>query len=285
MSKIIPKTIPKTIHYCWFGNNPLSEMAVKCIESWKKYLPDYEIKEWNESNFDVDCCDYVREAYKAQKWAFVSDYARFWILYQYGGIYFDTDVELIKPIDDLIEKGSFMGCEPTNSPKDTYMGDIKSEKVVNAGLGLAAAPGLALYREILDDYEQDHFIMPEKGGPKTVVTRTTEHLVNHGLSNAKTIQCIDGIYIYPPEYFCPLNFYTGCLEITSNTRSIHLYTASWHNDVEKVIDSIKRYYAVRGKGGCWIESVLTLPLRMWNKLNRLGIVGTIRFILKKLRRE
>ena len=107
--------IPKIIHYCWFGGNPLPELAIKCIESWKKYLPDYEIKEWNESNFDINCCAYVREAYEAKKWAFVSDYARFWILYQHGGLYFDTDVELIKSIDDLIVKGAFMGCEPWNA--------------------------------------------------------------------------------------------------------------------------------------------------------------------------
>ena len=89
-------SIPKVIHYCWFGGNPLPEMALKCIESWKKFLPDYEIKEWNEKNFDLNICEYVKEAYQAKKWAFVSDYARFWILYHEGGVYFDTDVEVIK---------------------------------------------------------------------------------------------------------------------------------------------------------------------------------------------
>ena len=103
--------IPKIIHYCWFGRNPLPELAQKCIASWKKYLPDYEIKEWNEDNFDVNIIPYTAEAYAAKKYAFVSDYARFWILYKYGGIYFDTDVEVIRPIDDIIAKGNFMGCE------------------------------------------------------------------------------------------------------------------------------------------------------------------------------
>ena len=107
------KVIPKIIHYCWFGGNELSELAKKCISSWRKYCPDYEIIEWNESNFDINLCQYVREAYKEKKWAFVSDYARFWILYNFGGIYMDTDVELIKSIDDLVEYGSYMGCEPT----------------------------------------------------------------------------------------------------------------------------------------------------------------------------
>ena len=108
--------IPKIIHYCWFGRNPLPESAQKCIASWKKFLPDYEIKEWNEDNFDVNIIPYTKEAYEAKKYAFVSDYARFWILYKYGGLYFDTDVEVIKPMDDIIERGPFMGIEvPANN--------------------------------------------------------------------------------------------------------------------------------------------------------------------------
>ena len=95
--------IPKIIHYCWFGGNPLPESALKCIASWRKFLPDYEIKEWNENNFPIEKCPlYAKQAYQSKKWAFVSDYARFKILYDYGGLYFDTDVELIKPIDDII---------------------------------------------------------------------------------------------------------------------------------------------------------------------------------------
>ena len=103
--------IPKLIHYCWFGRNPLPKSAIKCIESWKKFLPDYEIKEWNENNFDVNIIPYTKEAYECKKYAFVSDYARFWILYKYGGLYFDTDVEVIKSMDDIIERGPFMGIE------------------------------------------------------------------------------------------------------------------------------------------------------------------------------
>lgn len=103
--------IPRTIHYCWFGRTPLPDKAKICIESWKKFMPDYEIKEWNEDNFDVNIIKYTAEAYKLKKYAFVSDYARFWILYHYGGVYFDVDVELIKPIDDILARGAFMGCE------------------------------------------------------------------------------------------------------------------------------------------------------------------------------
>ena len=102
--------IPKKIHYCWFGRGPLPDLAKKCIASWRKYLPEYEIKEWNEDNFDVHCIPYCSEAYDAGKYAFVSDYARFKILYEYGGLYFDTDVEVIKAMDDIISRGPFMGC-------------------------------------------------------------------------------------------------------------------------------------------------------------------------------
>ena len=104
MAEIDKKPIPKIIHYCWFGGKPLNKLGEKCLKSWKKFFPDYEIIEWNESNFDVNCCQYVKEAYEAKKWAFVSDYARFKILYEQGGIYFDTDVEVIRPFDAILKE-------------------------------------------------------------------------------------------------------------------------------------------------------------------------------------
>ena len=132
--------IPKVIHYCWFGRNPLPESAIRCINSWKKFFPDYEIKEWNEDNFDVNIIPYTSEAYEAKKYAFVSDYARMWILYHYGGLYFDTDVEVIKNMDDIVAKGSFMGIEVEYSE-----GSIMS---VNPGLGLGVIPHHRIYKEI-----------------------------------------------------------------------------------------------------------------------------------------
>ena len=111
--------IPKIIHYCWFGRNPLPPLALECIASWRKFLPDYEIKEWNEDNFDVNSIPYTAEAYRQKKYAYVSDYARFCILYQYGGIYFDTDVEVIKPLNDIIAKGNFMGFEQDPDGENT----------------------------------------------------------------------------------------------------------------------------------------------------------------------
>ena len=120
---------PQIIHYCWFGRNPLPDLALKCIASWRKYLPDYEIKEWNEDNFDVNIIPYTAEAYKAKKYAFVSDYARFYILYKYGGLYFDTDVEVIRPISDILNNGAFMGCECDGMSKSSPI-------TVAPGLGL-----------------------------------------------------------------------------------------------------------------------------------------------------
>lgn len=226
--------IPKKIHYCWFGGNPLPELAQKCIASWEKFCPDYEIIEWNESNFDVTCYDYVREAYEAKKWAFVSDYARFKILYEHGGLYFDTDVEVIKPLDDIVSKGGFMGREK------------ESALSVAPGLGLGVNPGLALYKELLDAYHSRHFI--NKDGSynlKTIVDYTTEILLKHGLKNVNEIQFVAGTYIYPKEYFCPMDYTSGELEITDNTYSIHHYSASWHSEREKYAFVLQRKFNKR----------------------------------------
>lgn len=217
--------IPKKIHYCWFGGNPLPESAKKYIETWKKYCPDYEIIEWNESNFDVNQNQYCKEAYEAKKWAFVSDYARFWILYKYGGIYFDTDVEVIKPLNEIIDKGPFMGCERDGNNKSRARAIA-----VAPGLGIGGNSGLDLYKEILDLYENLHF--KNKDGSlnlKTVVQYTTEILVKHGLKNINHTQYCAGVYIYPREYFCPKNIETGTLEITKNSYTIHHFEGTWVN--------------------------------------------------------
>lgn len=262
--------IPKIIHYCWFGGNPLPELAVKCIESWKKYCPDYEIKEWNESNFDINCCNYVKEAYQAKKWAFVSDYARFWILYNYGGLYFDTDVEIIKPIDEIVEKGAFMGVE--NDLND-----------VAPGLGLAANPGLGLYKEMLDFYKTRHFIKEDGSNDiTTVVEYTTSMLKKYGLKQKAEIQCIENIYIYPKEYFCPIDEATGIMNITDNTYSIHHYAATWRSESQKkrhkLAQKFRRYFD--GKVGNWI--VNSLLWKVGVDIHRYGIKGTIkRFNTKK----
>ena len=212
--------IPKVIHYCWFGRNPLPESAKKCIDSWRKFFPEYEIKEWNEDNFDVNIIPYTAEAYKARKYAFVSDYARFWILYHYGGLYFDTDVEIIKPMNDIIERGGFMGIEEDGRDEEFPL--------IAPGLGLAVEAKHPIYKSLLDYYSTLHFI-DEKGKPQltTIVRHNTKILIESGLKPTNVLQEIEGIWIYPKDYFNPLNDLTGKLEKTANTRSIHWYMRSW----------------------------------------------------------
>ena len=134
--------IPKIIHYCWFGGNPLPELAKKCIASWKLYCPDYEIKEWNESNFDLNYCDYVREAYDSKNWAFVSDVARLYALVTEGGIYMDTDVEVIKPLDNLLKYHAVSGFE--------------TETTIPTGL-IAGEKENPMLKELLYEYKNIHF--------------------------------------------------------------------------------------------------------------------------------
>lgn len=214
--------IPKKIHYCWFGGQPLNKLGKKCLKSWKKYFPDYEIIEWNENNFDVKSCQYVKEAYDAKKWAFVSDYARYKILYEEGGLYFDTDVEVIKSFDNILKNGGFMGSENPNVTTSTIQ--------VNPGLGCAIEKGNEFYKEVLQDYEKSSFLN-EDGSLNlyTIVNRTTDHLKNHGLQNSMDVQKICGFTVYPAEYFCPINMETGKMEKTKNTYSIHRYAASWES--------------------------------------------------------
>lgn len=237
--------IPKIIHYCWFGGNPLPKSAKKCIRSWEKFFPDFEIKEWNEQNFNVNCIRYTKEAYERKKYAFVSDYARFYILYQFGGLYFDTDVEVIKPMDDLIAKGAFMGIE-----KD-------ADKVgVAAGLGLAAEPNMAIYKKIIDHYKQESFVN-EKGeqNPGTVVKHITDLLVQHNFILKDEIQHVANIWIYPNEYFNPLEDATGKLNITSNTRSIHWYSKTW----------VDNYGPIRIWTTRWIHRIFGINSLNWLK--------------------
>lgn len=216
--------IPKKIHYCWFGRNPLPESAQKCIASWRKYMPDYEIIEWNEDNFDINSIPYTSQAYEAKKYAFVSDYARFKILYEHGGLYFDTDVEVIRTLNDIVDNGPFMGFEINPNPKTDYLGDVAP------GLGLGATCCLDLYKEFLDAYSTLIFLNEDGSlNLKTVVKYITEILQRHGLRSVNGIQCVDGIYIYPSDYFNPLDDNTGKLCITKNTRSIHWYSKTWLN--------------------------------------------------------
>ena len=227
--------IPKVIHYIWFGGNPLPPLAEQCIASWKRYMPDYEIKRWNEDNFDVHACDYTSEAYEHGKWAFVSDYARFQILYDEGGVYLDTDVELIKPLNDILAEGPYMGFETDPAPGGQSSVAPGLGLAANPGLGLAANPGLGLLKTVIDSYQGDHFVKP--GGiydQTTIVVRTTNILRDMGMREEPGIQEVAGVRLYPKEYFCPQDFITGETRFTENTHSIHHYDASWAGPVTRL---------------------------------------------------
>ena len=211
--------IPKIIHYCWFGKNPLPEMAQKCIASWKKYCPDYEIVEWNEDNFDVNSCAYAAEAYACKKWAFVSDVARLYALVTQGGIYMDTDVEVLKPLDDILNYQALSGFE--------------AEDRIPTGL-MACEKGNPFFSELLSEYDTARFIKPDGEMDLTTnVTRITDACLKHGLVLNNTLQTVHGFTLFPKDYFCPKDFETKIMEITENTYTIHHFDGSWLPEEER----------------------------------------------------
>lgn len=221
--------IPKIIHYCWFGKNPLPESALKCIESWRRFFPDYEIKEWNESNFDVNVVPYTSEAYSIGKYAFVSDYARMWVLYHYGGVYFDTDVEVIRSFDDILEYGrGFMGFE--------------TQEFVAPGLGMALPKNSIIAIEVMDEFGRTRFLNEDGTfNPNGIVPITTSVLKTHGLMLNGKLQNMEGITIYPIEWFNPFDDATGRLRKTENTHSIHWYTKTWMKRQSKFRITLARF--------------------------------------------
>lgn len=224
--------IPKIIHYCWFGGNPKPKLAKKCIRSWKKYCKDYQIIEWNESNIDFSAFpSYVREAYEAKVWGFVPDYIRLWLVYTYGGIYLDTDVEIIRPIDSLLENEAFAGFE---TPSD----------VVALGLGFGAEPGNFVLKKLMDSYENLHFVNQD-GTLNKIPAPTLNAAVFRelGLKEDDTNQAVGNMTIYSSEYFCPLTFSTREINKTENTYTIHWFTASWFDEKKKLEykHQIKKY--------------------------------------------
>ena len=212
--------IPKAIHYCWFGGNPLPPLALKCIDSWKKFCPNYEIKEWNENNFDININTYVKEAYKAKKWAFVSDYARLWALVNFGGIYMDTDCELIKPIDRFLHLEAVSGFESDQGIPTAIMGCKK---------------GHPLFVELLERYTNRRFIKEDGSLDLTTnVSDITAACLAHGLVLNGYKQTICGFTIFPREFFCPMDWQTHKMAAhTENTHAIHHFDASWKNPETK----------------------------------------------------
>lgn len=212
--------IPKIIHYCWFGDNPLPDIASKCIESWKKYCPDYKIIRWDESNFDVNENQYVSEAILSKKWAFATDYVRLKVVHEYGGIYLDIDVELLKPLDDLLMYSGFMGFE--------------SKKNIATGLGFGASKHNRLVYEVMNDYKDLSFIS-EDGSLDLMPCpeRNSKILNKHGLILNNSKQIIDDVLFLPMDYFNPTDYESMRLSISENTYSIHHYNGSWVSEEQR----------------------------------------------------
>lgn len=219
--------IPKIIHYCWFGKGEMPPLAQKCILSWNKYLGDYKLILWDENSFDIDSVQYVREAYKSKKYAFVTDYVRLHALYHYGGIYMDTDVEVLKPLDQFLCYPAFSGFE--------------DEKSIPTGI-MASEKGGEWVKTQLDYYKNKSFIKLDGSLDLTTnVATITNLMVAEGfILNNKTQNFKDIITIFPKDYFCPKSYSTGELELTSNTHTIHHFAGSWVPRASKLKAKIKR---------------------------------------------
>lgn len=207
--------IPKVIHYCWFGLGEMPQLAEDCIASWHKYMPDWEYKLWNEDNFDVQSVPYVKEAYESRKFAFVTDYVRLWALYSEGGVYMDTDVEILKPLDELLQLDAFTGYEGSK-----YRPPV-------TGLMASIAQG-EWVKEQLDAYNGVHFIKEDGDMDLTTNTvRISAIMRANGFVQDGKYQVYKGMHIFPADYFCPRQT-TGEFLLTENTYCDHHFLGSWN---------------------------------------------------------
>lgn len=243
--------IPKKIHWCWFGRGEKPALVKRCVESWEKYCPDYEIIEWNEDNFDVNCNAFVKEAYEQKKYAFVSDFARVKVLYEQGGIYMDTDMEVIKPLDEnLLEQRGFLGFE--------------SETSVAAGI-IASEREMSLFGSLLSYYKNRTFIN-EDGTLYNIANPVilTNELLKMGLKLDNRFQQVGDFKIYPSDYFYPLDNSTGKLTKTEHSYSIHWYAASWVDEVDnKKAKRMRFMFRIFGKKN--IQRLSRVKHKIWRK--------------------
>lgn len=248
--------IPKIIHYCWFGRNEKSGMIRTCIESWKKYMPDYQIMEWNEDNFDVNVCKYTREAYEKKKWAFVSDYVRLYALHLQGGIYFDTDVEVLKSLDPFLSDQAFTGYEVNDCP-------------VTAVLG--AEKGNELIRDLLAYYSDKSFI--NEDGSLNTLTNTIivgSMLKKYGWAPDGKKKTVRGLVIYPQIFFCPNNISRIWNKPSPKSFTIHHFDSSWtarEVDENTFMGRIKRYVigTMRNRIGSYKYAELSRRVKFFRK--------------------
>jgi mannosyltransferase OCH1-like enzyme len=256
--------IPKIIHYCWFGGNPLPELAQKCIASWREHCPDYELKLWDETNFDVNTVPFTAQVARAKKWGFIVDYIRAYVVYLYGGIYLDTDVEILKPFDEsMLRHECFSGFE--------------SKKYIAPGLIFAGEKGCRIAKELMDFYASYNFIYdPTKLKSIASPVIFTDILLKYGLKQNDTYQELGIFTAYPATYFCPISLKTRKLTITNNTYSIHHYDGSWLPDDVKAYNRIKK--TLEKKYGKIIGWAMVFPCYICMLIKNYGV----RMIFKKI---
>lgn len=229
--------IPKIIHYCWFGGKTLPSDVMKCIETWKKYCPDYEIKRWDESNFDVNSHPFMRAAYEAKAWAFVSDYARLKVVYDNGGIYLDTDVELLKNLDFLLENQCYIGIQ-------------QPESLCNTGLGFGAEKQNLIVGEMMKCYDSISFSNQEKN-TFACPWLNDKVIRSFGTVDNNEVTCLESVTVYPSRFFDPISTGNTKNLLCNETISIHHYAATWTSTGTRIKRKIirafgeKRYYKLK----------------------------------------
>lgn len=237
--------IPKKIHYCWFGRGEKPELAERCIASWKKYCPDYEIIEWNEDNFDINSNLYVKEAYENKKYAFVTDYVRLLVTYTHGGIYMDTDVEVIKSLDDYLHHEGVSGFE--------------NDSQIPTGL-MACREGFPLFGELLHFYDNVSFV--NKDGSLNLTTNVetiTNMMIKHGFIPNGQYQEVEGFALYPRNVFCPEHSKLTDKNYMKDTATIHFFSGSWKSE------------KTRKRESTWWWRHIIIPLsRMSGMLEKIG---------------
>ncbi|WP_289197957.1 glycosyltransferase [Bacteroides acidifaciens] len=243
--------IPKIVHYCWFGKGQKPDSVETYIASWRKYLPDYEIKEWNEDNFNIATNIYVKEAYESRKFAFVTDYVRLYALYTEGGVYMDTDVEVTASYNKFLHHHAFSGFETDGN--------------VPTGM-MAAEKGSIWAKELLEGYNQRHFILEDGTMDMTTNTKViTKYMLGKGLVLNNKYQDFPNLCtMYPADYFCPKDHRTGLIAPTKNTVCIHHFAGSWLNKSWKATwkHNLKIHIAklIGGKASILLGDIVTLRI-------------------------
>lgn len=222
--------IPKKLHYMWLGGKTIPDNLKNCLKSWKKYCPDYEIIEWNENNYDIAKHPYMKQAYDAKAYGFVPDYARLDILYNEGGFYLDTDVELKRNIDDLRYQEAFCGVEKW--------------QVINFGGVSGAVKGNPIIKKFLDARENIYFLDREGNQNRnTCGFYDTNVAICEGYKINGETQCINGMNIYAYDYFHPYDYMSGIINETKNTHSVHWFNGGWLDEsMKKANEQVKKQY-------------------------------------------